>query len=731
MMNGRQRTRALPARSHLGLARAALLLFLALQLQLLCICMHMPAVRASDSTAPAAARAAATAPAAARGRAISSVVHASATPAHEQAEAVRALVRRLLPAEVAAAFELDVAPHKEEFFEIQAWGGRARVTASGGVALANGVYHYLKYYCDCSVSWGMGINGTNSSWGVDNLAGARLPLPAIANNATVRRNAAVPLRYALNVVTYGYTTVWWDEARWMREIDFMVLHGINLVLAHEGQEALWENVYRKLGLSQAEIEAHFTGPAYLPWMRMGNCHGWAGPLPATWRARSLALQKRIVRRLTSLGMQPALPCFAGHVPRGFANHFNASELTASPCWASLNSSYTCQLMVKASSPLFGRVARAWMLEQDEAYNLSAGVTKYFACDTFNEMTPASAERGYLAQSAAAVSQGVRSLSSTRNAVWVMQAWLFTDQVFWNTTTVGAYLGGVGDDELLILDLSSEDQLYADQFENYFGKAWIWNVIHNSGGIHGVYGDLQQLTNGTTGPLECASRANGGMVGLGYAPEGLETNPALYEALLENGMERAQPMDPRVWAEAYATRRYGDGPGGDELRHAWRVLQSGLYACLDRACGHGKSRPNLEIWRPSAGPPASAYSDTGTSTSAPAAGATVGVAMPQDGVYVDGDPCKHMTGMSCGAYNSSAAFTAWGLLVRGARLRRAASRSAGLRASADGKGRAVQADDGVTAGLRYDLVCRSPSRLWRQRYLGRAHCSWPKVLICGK
>lgn len=128
-------------------------------------------------------------------------------------------------------------------------------------------------------------------------------------------------------------------------------------------------VYRTLGLNQSEIDAYFTGPAFLAWNRMGNLRGWAGPLPPAWHLKQLYLQVptqppapvlraraafvgawghllpspssssaqgslvgnwgllsphslpslpqyRIVERMRSLGMATVLPAFAGHVPQG-------------------------------------------------------------------------------------------------------------------------------------------------------------------------------------------------------------------------------------------------------------------------------------------------------------------------------------------------------------------------------------------------------------------------------
>ncbi len=45
----------------------------------------------------------------------------------------------------------------------------------------------------------------------------------------------------------------------------MALNGINLPLAFTGQEAIWRRVYVTLGVSQAQLDEHFAGPAFLAW----------------------------------------------------------------------------------------------------------------------------------------------------------------------------------------------------------------------------------------------------------------------------------------------------------------------------------------------------------------------------------------------------------------------------------------------------------------------------------
>jgi alpha-N-acetylglucosaminidase len=47
----------------------------------------------------------------------------------------------------------------------------------------------------------------------------------------------------------------------------MALHGINLPLAFTGQELVWTEVWKAFGLTDAEIEEFYTGPAFLAWNR--------------------------------------------------------------------------------------------------------------------------------------------------------------------------------------------------------------------------------------------------------------------------------------------------------------------------------------------------------------------------------------------------------------------------------------------------------------------------------
>jgi hypothetical protein len=73
-------------------------------------------------------------------------------------------------------------------------------------------------------------------------------------------------------------------------------------------------VYTKdFNLTSEQVMELFSGPAFLPWNRMGNLKGWMGPLSPHWMQAQRDLQKRIVHRMREYGMRTVLPAFSGLV----------------------------------------------------------------------------------------------------------------------------------------------------------------------------------------------------------------------------------------------------------------------------------------------------------------------------------------------------------------------------------------------------------------------------------
>ncbi|XP_045842111.1 alpha-N-acetylglucosaminidase [Meles meles] len=499
-----------------------------------------------------------------------------------EAAAVRELLARLLGPGPAAAFSVSVqralaAESGLDTYRLSGGGAgaRVRVLGSTGVAAAAGLHRYLRDFCGCHVAW----------------SGSQLrlpePLPAVPEELT----EATPNRYRYyqNVCTHSYSFVWWDWARWERELDWMALNGINLALAWSGQEAIWQRVYLALGLTQSEIDEYFTGPAFLAWGRMGNLHTWGGPLPRSWHLKQLYLQHRILDRMRSFGMIPVLPAFAGHVPKALTRVFPQVNVTQLGSWGHFNCSYSCSFLLAPEDPLFPIIGSLFLRELTKEF----GTDHIYGADTFNEMVPPSSEPSYLAAATASVYQAMITVDP--DAVWLLQGWLFQHQPqFWGPAQVRAVLGAVPRGRLLVLDLFAESQPVYLRTASFHGQPFIWCMLHNFGGNHGLFGALEAVNQG---PAAARLFPNSTMVGTGMAPEGIGQNEVVYALMAELGWRKDPVADLEAWVTSFAARRYG--VDSKETEVAWRLLLGSVYNCSGEACtGHNRSplvrRPSLQM-----------------------------------------------------------------------------------------------------------------------------------------
>ncbi|KAH9290684.1 hypothetical protein KI387_034801, partial [Taxus chinensis] len=228
-------------------------------------------------------------------------------PAEVQEAAAAGILHRLLPSH-ASAFHFQIVSKDEcgghtcfliNNHNFSGKTGYPEITIKGttGVELAAGLHWYLKHYCGAHLSW-------DKTGGVQLASVPRPGSLPIVHSGGFRVQRPVPWNYYQNAVTSSYTFVWWDWERWEKEIDWMALQGVNLPLAFTGQEAIWQKVFLRYNLTKSNIDDFFGGPAFLAWSRMGNLHGWGGPLPQSWLDQQLQLQKRILFRMRELGMNP-------------------------------------------------------------------------------------------------------------------------------------------------------------------------------------------------------------------------------------------------------------------------------------------------------------------------------------------------------------------------------------------------------------------------------------------
>lgn len=466
-----------------------------------------------------------------------------------QANAAQDLVTRLLGKDKADIFKItideSISENGMDSFRILKSENDpvVSVTGSNGVAAAWGVHHYLKNYCNCHISWD----------------GDQLNLPEQLPVVNYAASSKERLKYYQNVCTSGYSFVWWDWPRWEREIDWMALNGINLALAFNAQEAIWQRVYDGFGLTTND----FTGPAFLAWNRMGNMRNFGGGLTTSWHQQQVALQHKILARMRELGITPVLPAFAGPVPKSFKEIFPDAKVTNMSRWNNFDDENCCPHLLSPDDPLFPVVSRMFLRE----YISEFGTNHIYNCDTFNENTPESNDPEYLASTARAIFSEINNVDP--RAVWMLQGWMFIHP-FWGTEQVKAYVTSVPIGRMLVLDLQSDLTPQYNRLESYFGQPFIWCTLHNFGGQLGLYGHLNKVNQGV---ISGRNFANSTMVGIGITPEGIDQNYVMYEFTLDSAL-RSEEVDLTEWVSNYSSRRYG--VSNEHLNSAWQVLKDTAY-----------------------------------------------------------------------------------------------------------------------------------------------------------
>ena len=280
----------------------------------------------------------------------------------------------------------------------------------------------------------------------------------------------------------------------------------------------------------------------------------------------LKKQLKILKRMREYGMTPVLSMFSGYVPDTFTNHFPDANVTNGSDWAGFDTKYRTYTL-EVTDPRFNQIAKRFIEIQTEVY----GTSHIYNGDVYNEMLPISNDPEYLKRSSKGTFEGIRAADP--EAIWLMQGWLFVNEAyFWQKEQVEAYLSGVPNDGMIILDLFTEYSPVWSKFENYFGKKWIWCTLHNFGGNPGMWGNLTHLLQR---PQEDINNSNGTMIGIGITMEAIEQNYVVYEAVLENKWLDGKVEDISKWVEDYSSRRYGED-NIPQVKEAWEIMKQNIY-----------------------------------------------------------------------------------------------------------------------------------------------------------
>ncbi|MEM9235913.1 MAG: alpha-N-acetylglucosaminidase [Verrucomicrobiota bacterium] len=483
----------------------------------------------------------------------------------------KALLERMLPKERLGDFALEALPadSDSDAFELESRDGKLIIRGNNGVAIASGLNWFLTKHCNSQVSM------TYSTIDLPD------PLPTLKEK--VRVESPFDYRYFFNYCTYGYSMPWWGWERWEEMIDYMACMGVNMPLATIGQEAVWREVYRELGMSDEQLDEFFVGPAHLPWGWMGNIDGLGGPLPQDWIDQRAKLQVKVLERMRALGMKPVLQGFTGHVPIHLRELFPDADIVKIHDWAGIPGTQ----FLSPEDPLFSRIGTMFIKKQTEMF----GTDHYYDADCFIEVDPPSSDPEYLAK----VSKGVfdSMTAADPEAVWVMQGWFFFFRSeFWKPEQGRAFLEAIPEGRVIMLDLYGERNPVWDKTEAFYGQPWIWNVICNEDQKVNMSGDLDIMQRNF---LE-AWKAEGknGLKGIGTIPEGVGYNPVVQDFIYSRGWDVSE-VDMKQWVADYGERRYAtENPKASE---AWQALLGSVYGRTRVEWNPLIITPQLQIFNP--------------------------------------------------------------------------------------------------------------------------------------
>lgn len=479
---------------------------------------------------------------------------------------VKNIITRAVGKSYADKVELKLIQNNKNTFGYKTANNKIYIEGNSPVSLTRGFYDYLKTTHQGMITW----------------SGKNLQLKKSVNNFSAKTvTSPYQYTYYMNVVTHGYTTPYWDWKRWEQEIDWMALHGMNMLLINGTYEAIAQRVFQKIGMKDEAIKKYFCGPAFQPWNRMGNVTNWNNHFPDSWFTKQIALTHKILNRCKELGIHTIIPSFAGFVPKELKEVYPDADLMELN-WVGFPKEQRSHIL-KPTSDLFVKIGKMYIEEWEKEY----GKGSFYLADSFNEMeVPAQESEQKMQDLLTAYGDNVFKYIHEANpdATWVMQGWTFpyykdkSGKLFWSYDRLHALVKNIPDDKLMFLDLANEynkDFWKMDPswktYKGFFNKKWIYSFIPNMGGKIPWNGILKTYAEAPVEALQYNNKGN--LVGFGFAPEGIENNEIIYE-LISDMAWRDSKIDLNDWIRNYCLQRYGSYSW--DMKRSYELLQRSAY-----------------------------------------------------------------------------------------------------------------------------------------------------------
>ena len=430
------------------------------------------------------------------------------------------------------------------------------IKANCGVSAAAGLGYYLENYC--------GVQITEQTRQV------RMPKNLSAVEGKVYIESPFKVRYAYNYCTHGYTTPFFGREEWRKELDWLFLCGINLILDTNGSEALWVHYLQKLGYNADEAKDYVCGYCYKPWWLMGNLEGYGGSVADAWVLDTLELTRECQSYMHVMGAMPCQQTFVGAMPMSFASISNAHLISKGfsdvhPYMAPQGvwgDGFVRPNVLKTNYDGYHYLAKEYYESQRFLFG---DVTHYYCGDVCHEggIIPEGLTKPEMAKTILG-----ELLEVDPEAQWMLQGW-------WDNP-MSEVLDGFGDKRgtnIIILDLASVANPKWNNTEKwggieYGGTGWVYCDLNNYGGRTGMHGELQ----GVADRLDEAKNKANYMRGIGVTPEGSYQNPIVFNFFFESAW--GDKKNVPAWVANYQKCRYG--ADNEHAKKAWELMLDSVY-----------------------------------------------------------------------------------------------------------------------------------------------------------
>ncbi|XJR86661.1 alpha-N-acetylglucosaminidase TIM-barrel domain-containing protein [Elizabethkingia anophelis] len=430
-----------------------------------------------------------------------------------------------------------------DVFTLETRNNQLYISASSASAASRGLDWYVKHYARQSISH-FGNNTRNIN-----------KLPVVS--PLLKKTSLVPYRYALNYCTINYSFSFYTWEDWEKELDWMALNGVNIMLAPVGTELVWYNTLLRLGYTDAEAKAFIPGLAFTAWWLMGNLEGWGGPVSMDMMKQQAELQRKILKRMKELGIEPVLQGFYGMVPHDLKNKISEAKVIEQGKWAG---GFQRPGILDPTTKLFSKIADTYYTEMKNLYGEDI---HYFGGEPFHE----GGKTNGLDLKNIAESIQTSMQKSYPNSTWVLQGW--------QQNPTDGLLAGLKKENTLIIELFGENTANWEKRNGYGGTSFIWSNVSNFGEKNGLYGKLQRFIDEVFRAKESIHGAN--LKGIGIIPEGIFNNPVAYDLMLDIAWYSEKPVLDQ-WLTEYTKYRYGKE--NQDVIQAWKEFAQTIYSSPD-------------------------------------------------------------------------------------------------------------------------------------------------------